>query len=142
MAILCRRAYRRSAGTLAGRKASNSPVAKVFLFALCGISALGQTFEVATVKRSPDSGSDKIYINLGSVAGRKITFGNASLSDCLKYAYGLVSDEQLIGPDWIKSKAIRFDITGEGPAGTGREDFPAMLRQLLMERLIVKLHHE
>ena len=102
----------------------------------------GQSFEVATLKRSPETGADRININLGSIANRRITFTNASLSDCLKFAYGLVSDEQLAGPDWMKSKAVRYDIVGEAPEGARREDFQAMMQRLLAERLNVALHHE
>ena len=113
----------------------------IAVFLIAGL-AWGQSFEVATLKRSPETGADRFNINLGSIANRRITFANASLSDCLKFAYGLLSDEQLAGPDWMKSKAVRFDIVGEAPEGARREDFPAMVQRLLAERLNVALHHE
>src|SRR5689334_10560516 len=70
-------------------------------------------FEVATVKQSPPPEGNLIQINLGRLLNGTLTFGNASLSDCLKYAYGIASDAQLAGPDWIKTNAVRFDIVAQ-----------------------------
>jgi uncharacterized protein (TIGR03435 family) len=79
---------------------------------------------------------------LGNVRNGALTFANASLSDCLKFAYGLVSDAQLSGPDWIKSKDNRFDIVAQVPNDMPREQLLAMLQSLLTERLNVAVHHE
>ena len=99
-------------------------------------------FEVATLKQSPPPTGDLININLGRVLNNTVTFTNASLSDCLKFAYGIVSDAQLQGPDWIKSKAVRFDIVANAPTGTPRDRIMLMVQALLAERLKVVLHHE
>jgi uncharacterized protein (TIGR03435 family) len=53
-----------------------------------------------------------------------------------------VSDSQLAGPDWIKSKAIRFDIVAQVPRDTPRDQALLMLQALLSERLKLELHHE
>ena len=102
----------------------------------------GAEFEVATVRTSPPPPGDLININLGTVRNGKVTFGNASLSDCLKFAYGIVSDEQIAGPDWIKSKAVRFDIVAQAAPGTERDQLQLMLQSLLADRLKLVLHHE
>jgi uncharacterized protein (TIGR03435 family) len=99
-------------------------------------------FEIATVKRSPETGADRIDINLGGIRDGKLTLGNASLSDCLKFAYGLTSDLEYEGPDWIRSKAIRFDVVAQVPRGTTREQALAMLQTLLADRLKLQVHHE
>lgn len=99
-------------------------------------------FDVATVKQSPPPEGDRININLGRVLNGKLTFANASLSDCLKFAYRIVSNEQLVGPDWITSKAVRFDIVAQAPPDTPRDQIELMLRALLAERLQVAVHHE
>ena len=99
-------------------------------------------FEVATVKPSQPPTGDLININLGRVANGTLTFGNASLSDCLKYAYGMVSDEQLRVPDWVKSTAVRFDIVAKAPAGTSADRIPVMLQALLTERFRIISHFE
>jgi len=106
-------------------------------------AAIMPEFEVATVKLSPPPPEiDRININLGNFRNGKLTFGNASLSDCLKYAYGIVSDAQIAGPDWIKSKSVRFDIVAQAPPDTPRPKLELMLRNLLADRLKVVLHHE
>jgi uncharacterized protein (TIGR03435 family) len=101
-----------------------------------------QEFEVATVRKSPPPEGDTININLGNFRNGRLTFANASLSDCLKYAYNIASDAQLAGPDWIKSKDVRFDIVAQPPANTPREQLPPMLQTLLADRLKLVLHHE
>ncbi|HEX4276682.1 MAG TPA: TIGR03435 family protein, partial [Bryobacteraceae bacterium] len=77
------------------------------LFPLAVASPAGPAFEVAIVKPSAPPSGDLININIGTFRNGKLTFSNASLSDCLKFAYGIVSDSQLAGPDWIKSMAVR-----------------------------------
>lgn len=99
-------------------------------------------FDVATVKQSPPPTGDLYGINLGTVLNGRVTLSNTTLSDCLRFAYGLVSNAQLSGPDWIKSKEVRFDIVAQAPPDTSREQLLLMLQALLVERLKVALHHE
>ncbi len=112
------------------------------LLFLCSLSGLAQEFEVATLKVSPPPAQDLIQINLGTAVHGRLTLTNASLSDCLRYAYGLVSDRQLQGPDWITSKAIRFDIVAQAQNDTDEAQLRVMLRRLLAERLDVITHTE
>src|ERR1051326_4002958 len=90
----------------------------VTLVLLFGVSTQRPEFEVASLKPSPASApGEPININLGTFRNGRLTFGNASLSDLMKYAYGLVSDEQISGPDWIKT--TRFDVIAQtAPATT------------------------
>ena len=104
--------------------------------------ASAQSFDVATLKVSPPPTGNTFDINLGTARNGRVTLTNATLGDCLKFAYGLVSDAQLSGPDWINSGAIRFDIDGRAPADTSRDQLLLMLRTLLTERLKLVLHHE
>jgi uncharacterized protein (TIGR03435 family) len=99
-------------------------------------------FEVATVKTSPPPQGDRIYINLGGFRNGVLTFTNASLSDCLKFAYSLVSDAQLSGPAWITSKEFRFDIVAQAAPDTPRDQLRPMLQALLADRLKVVVHRE
>lgn len=116
---------------------------KAALTLVIAISAFAQpAFEVATVKRSPPPEAGKIDTSLGGVRSGVLTFGNASLSDCLRFAYGLVSDAQLSGPDWIKSRDVRFDIVAQIPPATSRSQLLAMLQSLLKERLGLAVHHQ
>jgi len=99
-------------------------------------------FDVATLKRSGPAAGDLININLGNIKNNKLTLTNASLSDCIKFAWGIVADAQLAGPDWIRDKSIRYDIVAEAPPGATREQLLLMLQSLLAERLKVALHRE
>ena len=121
-----------------------SAIGRQILVGLAGVLALAAApeFEVATVKTSPPPAGDLININIGRFINGKLTFANASLSDCLKFAWGIVSDEQIAGPDWITSKAIRFDIVAQTAPGIPREQLEPMLQALLADRLKLALHHE
>lgn len=116
-------------------------IVPVFLCSVASIIAQSQ-FDAATLKSSPPTEGDLIYINLGRIQNGRVTLTNASLSDCLKFAYSIVADAELVGPDWIRSKAIRFDIVAEAPPDTPRERMLLMLQALLAERLKVAVHHE
>jgi len=71
-----------------------------------------------------------------------VTLGNASLSDCLKFAYGIVADAQIVGPEWIRMKTIRFDVVAQAPPEAPREQVLLMLQALLSDRLKLALRHE
>jgi uncharacterized protein (TIGR03435 family) len=99
-------------------------------------------FEVASVKSSPEAGTPTININLGAFKNGTLTFGNVSLSDLLKYAFNITSDAQLAGPEWITSKAVRFDIEAKTAPDTPREQLALMLQTLLADRVKLAVHHE
>jgi uncharacterized protein (TIGR03435 family) len=75
-------------------------------------------FVVATIKTSPPEGDTIVINGLGAFHNGKLTFTNVSLSDLLKFAYNITSDAQLSGPDWIKSKDVRFDVVAVAPTDT------------------------
>ena len=54
-------------------------------------------------------------------------------------AYG-VRPLQISGPEWLNT--ARYDISAKIPAGTSREQFKLMVRQVLEERFALKAHHE
>jgi uncharacterized protein (TIGR03435 family) len=116
-------------------------MAALLLLTGAGLAA-GPEFEVATLKVSPPPEGDSININLGQLRNGRLTLANASLSDCLKFAYGIVADAQLVGEPWIRSKAVRFDIVAQTSPDASREQVQKMLQALLAERLKVVVHHE
>jgi uncharacterized protein (TIGR03435 family) len=98
--------------------------------------ALAVAFEVATVKISPPVPfGTPIGINLGTFRNGTLTMTNVSLAECLQFAYGLSSQEQVAGPDWIKSHETRFDIVAKTSSDASLETARQMLRSLLAERL-------
>ena len=123
-----------------------SRVAAVFLIFACTLmktpviraqppaTANYPEFTVASLKSSPPAQGPTIVINgLGTFRKGRLTFSNASLSDLLKFAYNITSDEQLIGPDWIKSKDVRFEVVALAPIDTPRDQLGLMLQTLLAE---------
>ena len=100
-------------------------------------------FDVATLKaEAPLAPGENYRANLGSFANGKVTLTNVTLSDSIKFAYGIVSDSQIFGPEWIKSRDIRFQIVAQAPPGTSQDRALLMLQNLLADRLKLKLHHE
>ncbi len=68
------------------------------------IVAHAQTFEVASIKiPAPHVIGQPFDITAGAIRGDTVTFTNASLADCIRFAYGLPSNLQLSAPAWITS---------------------------------------
>ena len=102
-----------------------------------------QEFDVAVIKLVDLSKlGDAISINIGSVRREEVTFGNATLNDCIRFAYRIGSDAQIAGPDWIKSgqSQFRYDIVAKGAPGASREQLQEMTQTLLAERFMLKVH--
>jgi uncharacterized protein (TIGR03435 family) len=115
----------------------------ITLLLATGFATVGaQTFEVASVKVPPVVAGDLYNINLGTIQHDTVTLTNASLADCIRFAYGLSSDAQLVGPDWIKSKELRYDIVAKTAPGTTREQVLPMMQALLAERFHLAFHRE
>ena len=80
-------------------------------------------FDVATVKAVPaDQLGDRININPGTIRNGRVTLSNVTLSDCIKFAYGIVSDSQIVGPDWIK-RGVRFQVLAQTAPDTPQPRF-------------------
>ncbi|HLH30870.1 MAG TPA: TIGR03435 family protein [Terriglobia bacterium] len=99
-------------------------------------------FEVATLKLSPPPSGDAIAINLGTLRNGTLTLANVTLVECIQYAYSVVNGDLIDGPDWIKSRAIRFDIVAKTSPETSQDNTRLMLRNLLSDRLKLTLHTE
>src|SRR6185437_4218224 len=85
---------------------------------------------------------DAISMNIGTVRRQEVTFGNATLNDCIRFAYGMASDAQIAGPDWIKSKRYLYNIDAKAAPGTSPAQLQAMMQTLLAERFKVVTHRE
>jgi uncharacterized protein (TIGR03435 family) len=117
--------------------------AAITLLAVSSLHAqTAPAFDVATVKPASTPSGDLIRINPGTIYNGRVTFKDASLSDCLKFAWGIIDNAQIVGPAWVTSKAVRFDIVAQFPPGTSRDQILLMVRNLLAERLKLKLHQE
>ena len=96
-------------------------------------------FEVASIKPAEkiDAASGKqIHVGM-QIDGAQLHATMFSLKDLIRIAYQ-VKDHQVIGPDWIATD--RYNIHATLPAGTKRDQVPAMLQTLLEQRFQLKLH--
>jgi uncharacterized protein (TIGR03435 family) len=119
-------------------------------------AAIGQpaarppAFDVASVKPSTNEGgmniasdgSATININLGMASHGVVTLTNTTLSECIQYAYNLVSEDQISGPDWIRDRRLRVDIVAKAAPDTPMDQLLAMTQTLLAERFHLVLHRE
>jgi uncharacterized protein (TIGR03435 family) len=105
--------------------------------------ALAQpAFDVASVKPSPPATGDSININLGTSSHGVVTLTNTTLSECLRYAYDLVGEDQISGPEWMRDRSLRVDIVAQAPPDTANDQLLLMLQRLLAERFRLTLHRE
>src|SRR5215470_17808190 len=118
----------------------------LFLVAVVATAVYAQQqpqFEVATVKLSPPvPAGTPLPVNLGSFRNGTAMLTNTTLSECIQFAYGIVSDTQIAGPDWVRSRDVRFDIVAKTEPDVPREQALLMMQNLLAERLKLTIHHE
>jgi uncharacterized protein (TIGR03435 family) len=116
---------------------------KLWVF-LLAVGAMAQpAFDVASVKQGGPVRPDGLLdINLGRAIHGVVTLTNTTLSECIRYAYGLTNEEQIAGPAWIRDRSIRFSIEAKAPADTPLDQSQLMLQSLLKERFQLELHSE
>ena len=110
---------------------------------LLATAAMAQTFDVASVKQGGPVRPDGLLdINLGRAEHGVVTLSNATLSECMQWAYGLTNEAQIAGPAWIKDRTFRFELVAKAPPETPVEKLRAMMQALLRERFQLELHRE
>jgi uncharacterized protein (TIGR03435 family) len=72
----------------------------------------------------------------------QVTYRNISIINLLGRAYGAHNSWQIVGPNWLDSVDVRFDVLAKIPPGTTKEQFAVMMQNLLADRFGLKLHHE
>jgi uncharacterized protein (TIGR03435 family) len=98
----------------------------------CGQS---QSFEVAAITLDKSGLNSSHWHDDRS----RMTATNVSLRQLIVFAYQ-VHDFQISGPDWLRSQ--HFDIQAEGEHWANREERPAILQNLLVERFKLTSHRE
>ncbi len=101
--------------------------------------AHSQSFDVASVKPSPSDGG-LLNIRHGSLDHGVVILTNTTLAECIEYAYGLISDDQVDGPEWTRERRVRFDITAKTSPAATIEDVRPMMQKLLAERFHLVVH--
>ncbi|HEX9202044.1 MAG TPA: TIGR03435 family protein [Acidobacteriaceae bacterium] len=110
-------------------------------------TSAGLTFDVASVR--PAAAIDQATMLAGLRAGKRpqwmrvegsrATYTYMSLKELVADAYK-VRPYQVSGPEWLTTD--RFDIAAKLPDGASRDDVPAMLQALLVERFKLAAHRE
>ena len=157
-------------GTILSRGVTRWGIAAIVLFGLplAYLIAAAQeklTFEAASVKAwdappasslgTPIAGNGRNVMNRKSGPGAqrpgepsggpgtsdpgRIHYPGVTAKYVLLQAYG-VNDYQLVGPAWLEG--ARYDIDATMRAGTTREQFRAMLQNLLIDRFQLAIHRE
>jgi uncharacterized protein (TIGR03435 family) len=98
-------------------------------------------FDVASLKPAP-APSGRYSVDLGNTSHGRVTLTNVTLSECLRFVFKIHTDAQISGPDWIKDHLVLFDIVGQAPPDTPRDELRQMTLSLLTERFKLTLHHE
>ena len=115
----------------------------VCLAAICAAQQGKPEFDVASVKAVDVSTlGDAVQMNLGSVQNGRVTFGNAMLKDCIRLAYGIPSDIQVIAPEWMKSMQYLYNIDARTDPKATPDEVQSMTRSLLEDRFKLKAHRE
>lgn len=110
-------------------------------------AAAGPIFDVASVRMAAPIDPAVMMAGLRAgkrpesvtLEGSRATFKYESLKELLAYGYK-VRPYQVTGPDWLATD--RFDIAAKLPEGASRDDVPAMLQALLIERFHLAAHLE
>jgi uncharacterized protein (TIGR03435 family) len=112
-----------------------------FLFPYGLLAQQKLEFEVATIKPTdPDRrGAVRSTGGPGSADPERLSYPDITLRNLLLLAYELPPG-QLAGPDWLYD--TRFDIAAKVPLKSSMADVHIMLRNLLVERFKISLHHE
>src|SRR6266436_540378 len=98
------------------------------------------SFDVASLK--PVQPSPPFPVTPGSMLHGTVKLTNVTLAECLRFAFRINSDDQIAGPDWIKSTDALFEILGKAPPETPQDKLRLMTLNLLTERFKLTLHHE
>jgi uncharacterized protein (TIGR03435 family) len=110
----------------------------VALVLLPSLVALGQEFEVASIRPSAPSVQGQAIGGL-HIDGAMVRYSGLSLKLYLGIAYDL-KNYQISAPDWMASD--RWDITAKLPDGSDPKQIPEMLQALLRNRFQLKMHRE
>jgi uncharacterized protein (TIGR03435 family) len=115
-------------------------IALVFLIA----SAIyAQSFDVASLRRSPHRISDSDARSTGAIptggSSGRLSYVHVSVAAVVAAAYDVAAD-QVSGPSWLRDD--HYDVTATFPPETSRADIAVMLQHLLAERFHLAVREE
>jgi uncharacterized protein (TIGR03435 family) len=103
-------------------------------------SASSPTFDVASLKVVHPI--PPYAVVPGVMRHGEVTLRNVTLAQGVKFAFNVDADSLVVGPDWIKTPDVLFDIDAKAPPNTASDQLRLMTLNLLNERFGMKLHRE
>jgi uncharacterized protein (TIGR03435 family) len=95
-------------------------------------------FEVATIKPSrPDEHGPRYDFR-----GRRFSVIHASLSDLLKFSYGLQQSQIAKTQDWVNSESYDISAKPDGEGEPSIKQWESMVKKLMADRFQLKFHFE
>jgi uncharacterized protein (TIGR03435 family) len=79
-------------------------------------------------------------VDLGNWSHGRLTLTNVTLSECLRFVFKIYTDDQIVGPDWIKDHHNLFNVVAQAPPDTPLDKVRQMALALLTERFQLALH--
>ena len=104
-------------------------------FTAGAMAAEGPSFEVASIKTSPEVGTK---ISLARDPGGGVTATNVQLENLILLTYHVQRYQLKGGPGWIHTD--RFDVIAKAPAGVPPDQTWAMMETLLADRFHLAVH--
>jgi uncharacterized protein (TIGR03435 family) len=96
------------------------------------------TFEVATIKASrPDEHGPRYDFR-----SRRFSVIHASLSDLLKFSYGLQQSQIAKAQDWVNSESYDISAKPDGEGEPSIKQWESMVKKLMADRFQLKFHFE
>jgi uncharacterized protein (TIGR03435 family) len=95
-------------------------------------------FEVATIKPGKPGTPGKLF----GIRPRKFLTVNTTLSDLIKFSYGVHSRQIIGAPDWLETEKYDLDAQPDGEGQPNEKQWKAMVQKLLAERFKLAFHHD
>src|SRR6185437_5342826 len=96
------------------------------------------TFEVATIKPSrPDEHGPRFDFR-----GHRFSVVHASLSDLIKFSYGLQQSQIAKAQDWVNSASYDISAVPDGEGEPSIRQWESLVKQLMADRFQLKFHFE
>jgi len=111
--------------------------AVILLISVLPAALTAQSFEVATVKRTPADQTGLEQPSIVQFLPNGFRRTNSTLRTLVRTAYDLQDYQVRGGPDWTDS--VRFDIEARHGGGFNRDDVLVMLQALLTDRFQLKV---
>jgi uncharacterized protein (TIGR03435 family) len=101
-------------------------------------------FDAATIKLMPPLpvGTPLSRIILAAYRNGTLRMESVTLSEALRFAYDLTSEDQVSGPDWIKSRGTRYEVAAKTAGDVPLAQARVLMQKLLADRLKVVIRKE